>query len=144
VPRVHRETIRVRYGDTDQMGVVYYANYLRWFEIARAEWLRAGGLAYKAIEEGGALFPVIEAHVRYRRPARYDDELTVECHPTKMGPATLRFEYVIRRGGEEPLLLAEGWTDHACVDATGRPRRLPPHVRALLDDGDGGGLTETD
>jgi len=132
-PRVHEEPIRVRYGDTDQMGVVYYANYLRFFEIARGEWLRAAGLPYKEIEAEGALFPVIEARVRYRLPARYDDEIVVACHPSKVGAASLRFDYVVRRGRPDGVdILAEGHTDHACIDGRGRPRRMPPKVRALL------------
>ena len=123
------EVVRVRYGDTDQMGVVYYANYLRWFEVARAEWLRAHGLAYREIEASGALFPVTEAHVRYRQPARYDDDVAIECWPSAVRAASLRFEYRVRRGDE---LLAEGFTGHACIDAAGRPRRFPAAVRALL------------
>src|SRR5437868_13289540 len=95
--KTHVEAIRVRYGDTDQMGVVYYANYLRFFEVARAEWLRAYGLVYKQIEAAGALFPVIEAHVRYRSPARYDDLVAIACWPARVGAASLRFEYVVRR-----------------------------------------------
>ena len=127
--RVHVERIRVRYGDTDQMGFVYYANYLRWFEVARAEWLRAHGLAYREIEASGAMFPVTEAHVRYRQPARYDDQVSLECWPTAVRAASLRFDYLVRRDGD---LLAEGFTGHACVDGSGRPRRFPPAVRALL------------
>ena len=123
------EKIRVRYGDTDQMGVVYYANYLRWFEVARAEWLRAHGLAYREIEASGALFPVTEAHVRYRQSARYDDEVSLECWPAAVRAASLRFEYRVLRGEE---LLADGFTGHACVDGSGKLRRFPPAVRALL------------
>ena len=125
----HVEHVRIRYGDTDQMGVVYYANYLRFFEIARAEWLRAYGVVYKEIEAAGALFPVTEAFVKYRQPARYDDLLAIECWPEKVQAASLRFAYVVRRDG---MVLAEGHTGHACVDSGGRPRRFPPRVRAVL------------
>ena len=127
--RTHTERLRVRYAETDQMGVVYYANYLRYYEAARVEWLRAHGIPYKQIEEDGALFPVIEAHTRYRQPARFDDEIDIECTLTKLGAASLRFEYVVRREGS---VLAEGWTEHACIDRGGRPRRIPPHVKDKL------------
>ena len=133
---MHVEPMRVRYGDTDQMGVVYYANYLRYFEVARAEWLRAGGLPYRVIEEEGALFPVVEAHVRYRSPARYDDDLAIACWPSRLGAASLRFDYVVRRvdpdGGAPDRVLAEGYTEHACIDRSGKPTRFPPRVQKVL------------
>jgi acyl-CoA thioester hydrolase len=128
--RYHVEELRVRYGDTDQMGVVYYANYLRYFEVARAEWLRAGGLAYRSIEEeSGLMLPVVETHVRYRAPARYDDLVAIRCAPVEVRAASARFGYEVRRGEQ---LLAEGWTSHACIDRDGRPRRFPQPLRALL------------
>ena len=125
----HTTRVRVCYGDTDQMGVVYYANYLRWFEAARSDWLRARGLPYSAIEAQGALFPVSEAHVVYRQPARYEDEVAVACWPSQVRAASLRFEYEVRRGD---VLLADGYTAHACVDRNGRPRRFPAGVRERL------------
>ena len=128
----HTTHLRVCYGDTDQMGVVYYANYLRWFEAARGDWLRAHQLPYREIEASGALFPVTEAHVNYRLPARYDDEVAVECWPTQVRAASLRFEYRVRRGDD---LLAEGYTAHACIDRSGRPRRFPAGVRERLVEG---------
>jgi acyl-CoA thioester hydrolase len=121
--------IRVRYGDTDQMGVVYYANYLRYFEVARAEWLRAQGRTYRDMEARGHLLPVVEARVRYLQPARYDDLLAVEATPGEVRLASLRFDYRVRRGEET---LAEGWTTHACVGREGRPVRLPAEIVALL------------
>ena len=121
-------SIRVIYGDTDQMGVVYYANYLRFFEAARNEFIRAKGLRYRDFErEFGLMLPVAEAAVQYRRPARYDDLLTVEISLTEAGRATARFGYRVLRGDE---VLATGHTVHACVDAEGRVRRMP---RDLLD-----------
>jgi acyl-CoA thioester hydrolase len=126
---VHTTTVRVRYGDTDQMQVVYYANYLRFFEAARIEWLRAHGLPYKEIEAAGALFPVIEAHLRYRLPARFDDELGIECWPSHVRSASLRFQYRVVRGDE---LLCDGFTAHACIDTSGRPRRFPDSIRARI------------
>ena len=125
----HTVTLRVTYGDTDQMGVVYYANYLRWFEAARGAWLRAHQLPYAEIEAMGALFPVTEAHVNYRQPARYDEEVAITCWPTQVRAASLRFEYHVRRG---EALLAEGFTAHACIDRSGRPRRFPEGVRERL------------
>ena len=124
-------TVRVIYGDTDQMGVVYYANYLRYFEVARAEWLRARGREYREIEAGGVFMPVIEAHLRYRAPARYDDLLEIVATPTDVRGASMKFHYTIRRRGDLQVLV-EGWTQHACVTRDGRATRFPDEVRALL------------
>lgn len=120
--------IRVIYGDTDQMGVVYYANYLRFFEAARNEFIRAKGLRYRDFEaEYGLLLPVVEAAVRYKMPARYDDLVTVEISLTEARRASARFGYRLLRGED---LLATGHTVHACVDRQGRVQRLP---RGLLE-----------
>lgn len=121
--------IRVIYGDTDQMGVVYYANYLRYFEAARNEFIRAKGLRYRDFEtEHRLVLPVVEAHVSYRTPARYDDLLTVEISLAEARRASARFGYrIVRDDGE---LLATGHTVHACVDLAGKVQRLP---KTLLD-----------
>jgi acyl-CoA thioester hydrolase len=120
--------IRVIYGDTDRMGVVYYANYLRFFEAGRNEFIRAKGLRYLEFEETHRLMlPVVEAAVQYRSPARYDDLISVETSLTEMKRASARFGYRVVRGGE---LLATGHTVHACVDLDGRVQRMP---RELLD-----------
>lgn len=120
--------IRVIYGDTDQMGVVYYANYLRFFEAGRNEFLRARGLRYRDFEEAhGLLLPVVEARLSYRSPARYDDLIAVETFLTEVKRASARFGYRIVREGE---VLVTGSTVHACVDLQGRVRRMPP---ALLE-----------
>jgi acyl-CoA thioester hydrolase len=120
--------IRVIYGDTDQMGVVYYANYLRYFEAARNEFIRAKGLRYRDFEaQHRLLLPVVEAHVSYRTPARYDDVLAVEIWLAEARRASARFEYRILRDGE---VVATGHTVHACVDLDGRVQRMP---RELLD-----------
>jgi acyl-CoA thioester hydrolase len=121
--------VRVIFGDTDQMGVVYYANYLRYFEAARAALLRAVGKSQRDLERLEIGFPVTEAHCRYRRPARYEDLLDVEVRVTAMRAASLVFEYEIRREGE---LLVDGHTVHACVAPSGRPVRIPAELRALL------------
>lgn len=113
------------------MGVVYYANYLVWFEVGRTDWLRESGWTYRTMEEGGLALPVIEAHAQYRRAARYDDELEVRTRATLMSPVRIRFDYEIRRTGED-VPLATGHTIHAAMDPRGRPCRLPPAVRVLL------------
>jgi acyl-CoA thioester hydrolase len=116
--------IRVIYGDTDQMGVVYYANYLRWFEASRTEFLRAKGVSYVDFESREKLLlPVSEAGVTYRLPARYDDLVSIEATLAEVRRASARFEYQVKRGED---LLATGFTVHACVDGGGRIRRLPP------------------
>ncbi len=122
--------LRVIYGDTDQMGVVYYANYLRWFEAGRAQFLRVKGVSYSAFERDlGLLLPVSEATVSYRSPARYDDLVTVETSLAEVKRVSARFEYRVVRGAD---LLATGSTVHACVDRDGRIRRLPPEFLAWL------------
>src|SRR5512141_1787198 len=96
-----RTAVRVIYGDTDQMGVVYYGNYLRYFEAGRNEFIRARGLRYRDFEERfGLRLPVAEAQVRYRAPARYDDLISVETSLAEVRRASARFEYRIVRGGE--------------------------------------------
>ncbi len=122
--------LRVIYGDTDQMGVVYYANYLRWFEAGRTEFLREKGISYSDFESREKLIlPVAEAGVSYLQPARYDDLVTVETSLRVARRASARFEYAVRRGAD---LLATGFTVHACVDGAGRIRRLPEDFLARL------------
>jgi acyl-CoA thioester hydrolase len=121
----------VIYGDTDKMGVVYYANYLRWFEKGRSELLRQIGLPYGSIEDEGFHFPVIEVRCRYHKPARYDDMITIETQLTEMSRATLSFRYKIHKGDENDPI-AEGTTKHACVNATGRIVRIPNHLAHRL------------
>jgi len=123
-----RIEIRVIYGDTDQMGVVYYANYLRYFEAGRTEFLRAKGLTYRDFEERERLaLPVVEAGVSYHAPARYDDLLGVEIRLVEARRASARFAYEVLRGETR---VATGFTVHACVDLEGKVRRMP---RELLD-----------
>jgi acyl-CoA thioester hydrolase len=123
--------VRVRYAETDRMGVVYYANYLVWFEVARTEWLRQTGWSYREMEVEGTSLPVIEAHCDYRRPAHYDDEIEIRTRAALVSPVRIRFDYELsRRGNLEQL--ATGYTVHAALDGTGRPCRLPGRVRAML------------
>ena len=120
---------RVIYGDTDQMGVVYYANYLRWFERGRSEFLRQIGLPYSTIEQQGFHFPVTEVNCRYANSARYDDVVRIETELTELGRASLSFSYRIARDADHDLL-ATGRTKHACIDHAGKVARIPA---SLLD-----------
>lgn len=122
--------LRVRYAETDRMGVVYYANYLVWFEVARTEWLRETGWTYREMELDGVSLPVVEAHAEYRRPARYDDDIRITTRMRVMTPVRVRFDYEVWRPGEKAPL-ATGHTVHAAVDTNGRPCRLPARVRDL-------------
>jgi acyl-CoA thioester hydrolase len=123
---------RVIYGDTDQMGVVYYANYLRWFERGRCELLRQLGVPYGTIEARGIHFPVVEAHCRYAKPARYDDLILIESCLESVSRATLVFRYrILREDDSQPL--AEGTTKHACVNDGGKVLRIPIDLLRILE-----------
>jgi acyl-CoA thioester hydrolase len=130
-PPVRVARVRVRYADTDQMGIVYYANYLVWFEVARTEWLRDSGWSYREMESAGISLPVIEAHCEYRDPARYDDEIEIRTRATLLTAVRIRFDYEVHRQ-EHASPAAVGHTVHAALDRGGRPCRLPERVRALL------------
>jgi acyl-CoA thioester hydrolase len=132
-----RTEIRVIYGDTDLMGVVYYANYLRYFEAARNEFIRAKGMRYRDFEAAyGLRLPVAEVGVSYRSPARYDDLLAVEATLVEARRASARFGYRLVRGEE---LLATGFTVHACVDLEGRVQRMPKELLERLSAGEPAG-----
>jgi acyl-CoA thioester hydrolase len=125
---IHETTLRVRYAEIDAQGHVNNAVYLSYFEVGRVEWLRAAGLSYRELEERGYGFVVVEALVRYRRAAFFDDELTLHTELADLTRASIRFEYAVSRAGEA---LATGHTRHACVDlATGKPVRVPEEVFA--------------
>jgi len=120
--------IRVRYADTDQMKNVYYGKYLEYFEQARSDLFRALGLPYSELERRGLLLPVIEAFARYKRPACYDDLLSVETMLPDIAGARIRLDYSIVRKGESEILV-EGYTAHAFVSAsTGKPIRAPEFI----------------
>jgi acyl-CoA thioester hydrolase len=127
---------RVRYAETDQMGIVYYANYLVWFELGRVELLRSLGLAYSQMEKDHKLIlPVIEANCRYRSPARYDDEILIETRPALVRESVLKFAYRILRAGhdsEQPKLLAEGETIHVVCDENLKRMPLPEQYTKAL------------
>ena len=124
-------TLRVRYAETDKMGVVYYANYLVWFEVARADLLRSLGWSYREMEIAGISLPVIEAHCQYLRPARYDDEIDVKTEGRMLSPVRMEFQYQVIRKTDQTVA-AEGRTVHAAVDAAGKPCRLPERVREVF------------
>ncbi len=134
--QVFTTTVRVRYAETDQMGVVYYANFFVWFEIGRVELLRQIGFDYAAMEaEEGCLLPVVEATCRYRSPARYDDQLLIETHVQNQRTSMIKFGYrVLRPGvdGGEPKLLAEGETVHVFVDKHLQKTLLPAKYSTAL------------
>jgi len=111
--------LRVRYGETDQMGVAYYANYLTWFEIGRTEFCRELGKPYSFWEKDGIFLPVVEAHCRYKSSAFYDDDILISTSITDLKKCSLQFKCVVTRkdGGK---LLADGWTRHAIVDSKGK------------------------
>jgi len=128
---MHRFPIRVRYADTDQMGFAYYAHYLRWFEIGRAEMLRSLGSSYRSVEERGTSLPVVEAGCRYFKPARYDDLITIETGVERLSRASVRFAYRVVRE-ENGELLATGHTEHCFMTREGRPGRPEPELAAML------------
>jgi acyl-CoA thioester hydrolase len=124
-------TLRVRYAETDKMGVVYYANYFVWFEVARADLLRSLGWSYREMEVAGISLPVIEAHCQYLRPARYDDEIEVKTEGRMLSPVRMEFQYQVVRKDDQTIA-AEGKTVHAAVDLSGKPCRLPERVREVF------------
>ena len=115
------------------MGVVYYANYFVWFEVARADWLRQTGWTYREMERDGVSLPVIEAHCEYHRSAKYDDEIEVRTEGRMLSPVRMVFEYkVFRCDAAEQVLTASGRTVHAALDPSGRPCRLPARIREVF------------
>ncbi|RKY41870.1 MAG: acyl-CoA thioesterase [Candidatus Makaraimicrobium thalassicum] len=123
----HSVELRVRYQETDQMGVVYYANYLVWFEIARTEFFRARGVEYRKIEEQDKIYiPVVEAQCRYRSPLRYDDLVTITTELTNVTATRITFGYEVKKNGK---ITATGSTRHAFVDKKGTPIPIPAKVK---------------
>lgn len=124
--------LRVRYAETDKMGVVYYGNYFVWFEVGRTDLCRQCGFSYRDMElEHDAYLMVVAAECRYRRPARYDDDLVVLTRLADLAKRTARFDYrVVRAAAGE--LLAEGSTSHVVADGAGRPRSFPERQAAML------------
>ena len=128
----HTHRFRIIYGDTDMAGIVYYANYLRFFEAGRSELLRAHGIRYSVLESQGLTLPVVSAAVQYRAPARYEDELTLHTTVADVKNVSLRVTYRLVREADDRLI-ATGETTHACVDTkSGRVARLPADYRERL------------
>ena len=122
--------LRVRYQETDQMGVVYYSNYLVWFEMARTEYFRQRGIVYREIEEKEKIYlPVVEAYCRYKAPLRYDDLVTIETKLTEAGPSRISFEYEVKKDGK---VTAAGNTKHAFVNGKGKPVPVPERIKKAL------------
>ena len=131
LPFEHTTSIRVRYAETDQMGVVWHGNYLQYFECGRTEALRACGWSYRAMEEAGIMLPLVEAHLEYARSAKYDDLLTVKTMVREPPTARIRFDYEVRNEAGETLVI--GHTVLGFVDAkTRRPCRPPAKLKELF------------
>lgn len=128
----HTHRLRVIYGDTDMMGVVYYANYFRYFEAGRTELLRATGFDYRHMEETGYALPVASASAKYHRSATYDDELILETTVVEVGFSRIKMSYRMTRSRDQEVI-ATGETVHACVGPGGRLVRLPEELRRRLE-----------
>ena len=128
--------VRVRFAETDAQGIAHNSQYFVWFEVARVEYLRAFAGGYQELRDRGIEALVLESHCRYRASAVFDDELVIHCRCLGMRGARFRYEYAITRGGE---LVAEGHTEHACVDAaTMRPTRIPAWLSEAIETAEGG------
>jgi acyl-CoA thioester hydrolase len=126
----HRSQIEVRYAETDMMGVVYHGSYLPWLEVARTALLASRGIPYRELEASGFFLPVIEVNLRYHKPARYADVVTVHAVIRERPALRLRIDYELHRGPEK---LASGHTVHVFIDRAGRPVRPPEAFSALID-----------
>ena len=125
-------TLRVRYAETDQMGVVYYGNYFTWFEVGRVELLRELGVTYKQMEDvDDCHIVVVEAKCQYRRPAKYDDVIRIRTRVAESRTRTIRFQYEVFQDASGELI-ANGETSHVICDSQGRPKTLPDKYRSLF------------
>ncbi len=131
MPGVSEELIRVRYGETDQMGHAYYANYLYWMEQARGRWCRDHGFTYKQLEAMGYKLPVVEVHVNYSGEILYDDEIVVRIWLAELKRASMRFEYEIVRV-ETGKVTTKGHTWHVVMGSERKAITMPPEIRAML------------
>jgi acyl-CoA thioester hydrolase len=126
-----RSEVVVRYAETDMMGVVYHGSYLPWFEIGRTTLLREHGLPYRQLEADGYFLPVLEVHVKYVRPAKYDDTITIVTTLSEKPTLRIRLKYEVLRG---ETLLATGETVHAFIDRQGKPVRPPASFSSKMDE----------
>ena len=126
----HKTKIRVRYEETDRMGVVYYGNYFIWFEVARTELFRSLGISYREIEEKDGLYLVVaSARCDYKLPATYDDIVTVETNLIALKNTSIVFEYTLKRGGS---IIAKGESSHVFTNKKGRPVKMPEKIKSAL------------
>lgn len=125
--RIHETQVRVRYQETDNMGVVYYANYFVWFEVARTEYLRSMGISYRGLEDRGMYLMVASASCQYKYPARYDDIVRIQSWISKLKSSSLTFGYKL---SIEDKLIATGESVHVFTNKDGRPIRIPKELKA--------------
>ena len=130
---ISETTIRVRYAETDQMGIVYHANYFTWFEIARTEFLRSFSIDYRELEAQNVLLPVIDVGCKYITSAKYDDEVIIKTKLTRIKGVRLEFKYQVYRKIDN-VLLAEGYTKHAFVDKQLKPVNFRRKFNELWDE----------
>lgn len=131
ISRTHTTELKVRYAETDKMGIVYYANYLIWFEVGRTEYLLAQGLDYRDVEKEGLFMAVVESYCAYKAPGRYGDAILVQTWPCDVKNSSLKFNYKVLRK-EDNALLAEGYTTHVLIDKDLKPRKILEKIRNLL------------
>jgi acyl-CoA thioester hydrolase len=134
MPETHEIQVRVRYAETDRMGLLHHANYVVYFEMGRTELLRTRGVSYRDIEDSGHLLVIVEVGCKFKRPAYYDDLLTVRTTVERVTHVKIVHRYQVLRDG---LLLAEGHSTLACVDREGRPQALPDSLREVRDGASG-------
>lgn len=127
--KIHNIQLRVRYGETDQMGVCYYAEYFEWFEVARTEFLRNLGLPYTEFEKKGIFLPVKAAYCEYKSPVKYDDLVNIKIELLEKGNSSVSFKYEITC---QDRLVALGKTTHVFVDKNFKPNRIPPELEKSL------------
>jgi acyl-CoA thioester hydrolase len=135
VHSVSRVPLRVRFGETDLMGIVHHGSYVLYFEAARVSWLRRRGVTYQTWAAAGVHLPVVDIEIQYKRPAKFEDELIIETTLSKVTAATITFSYrIFREDGEasEPALLTTGHTRLACVDDAHAVRRIPDSMKSVL------------
>ncbi|WP_052606034.1 acyl-CoA thioesterase [Calidithermus timidus] len=129
-PVTIRVPVKVRYAETDAMGVVHHSRYIPWLELARVEWLERLGLPYTEVEAQGLAFAVVEVSLKYRVPARFGDTVEVEVCLSELSSRALRYDYRVWRG---ETLLAEGYSRHLCQSREGRATRIPPEILRRLE-----------
>jgi len=130
--RIVETTFRVRYAETDAMGIVHHASYLIWFEVGRSDYFRALGQDYGQWEKQGYLLPVSEIHARYNAPAHFGDLVTVRTWVEEIRSRSLALGYEVRDTASQQILVT-GWTKHICIDRQGRARRLPKEMSDFLE-----------